>query len=379
MPDEKFDCYAVCSPGIEKFTAQELIGLGIKPAEYAQGDGGVSFAGNWNTIYSANLWLRTATRVLVRIFESKVITFAELVAKAARIPWELYIKRSTAITIRTTCVKSRLYHSDAVSERVRSAIGKRLGFDPKSSDYDEESVAPLRIVVRIAHDNCVISIDTSGTALYKRGYRQAVGKAPLRETLAASMIYASAWDCKSPLIDPFCGTGVIPIEAALMASNVPPGSHRSFSFQRFPNYKPDIWQHTYEVSLSQHIKCDAAIIGADRDAKVIGMAQENADRAGVAGLTSFECKPLSSWAPTPSPGWIVTNPPYGTRISENQDIRALYNHFGGALRQNFPGWNVAYLANDEEIASLTRLKFAKGVSMNNGGIPVKLSIAKVPA
>lgn len=374
---EKHNLFAVCAPGLELFTDAELKSLGISTSQPRIGQGGVEFNGAWDEIYLSNHWSRTATRILLRLAEFKVLTFAELVEKTAKIPWENYLPKTSPLAIRVTCSKSKLYHSGAVKQRVLEGIAKRIGSELPSGEYDEEGSINQRIVVRLDHDICQVSIDTSGTALYKRGYRLATGKAGLRETLAAAMLYASSWDRKSPLVDPFCGSGVIPIEAALMAKNVAPGSLRSFAFQNLPAFltlKPKIAEPRTVIECSVEA---LQIFGSDRDCQVIEFAKGNAKRAGVLDYIDFECKSLSEISAPSQVGWIVTNPPYGKRISENQDMRNLYSHFGDILRMNFPSWHVAYLCNDEKIASRTKIEFTKGYSLNNGGIPVKLSLGTV--
>ncbi len=225
--------FAVSAPGLEAFTANELRGLGLAaslPATQAgagmdEESGGVAFEGGQREIYRANLWLRTASRVLVRLGEFSAVNFQELRKKAGRLEWERFLIPGQAVTLRVTCRKSRLYHSDAVAERLAGAIGDRLGKPPVlepqlaqnlPGELPEGQQAPVLIVARLLHDRCTISVDSSGELLHRRGYRLASAKAPLRETLAAGMLLAAGWEPAAALIDPFCGSGTIPIEAALM-------------------------------------------------------------------------------------------------------------------------------------------------------------------
>jgi len=224
---KKDKLFAVAAPGLEPYTALELRKIdllpsppGQDPASPPQGypqktTGGVPFRGRLKAVYMANLWLRTASRVLLRLGEFHAAAFSETRKKASRLEWERFIIPGRAVAIRVTCRKSRLYHSDAVAERVAGAIADRIGkssplvkFDPQSSDK-----LPQLIIVRLFHDQCTISIDTSGANLHRRGYRLATAKAPLRETLAANMLLASGWDMTSPLLDPFCGSGTTCLSA----------------------------------------------------------------------------------------------------------------------------------------------------------------------
>jgi len=200
---KKFDLFAVCLPGVEPFLAQEMVNLGfIAPligtteTRFTIGEGGIAFSGSLEDLYRANLSLRTANRVLVRLGSFHAIKFVELRRKASNLPWERYIKPEQPVAVRTTCKHSKLYHSGAVTERVLGAIGDRLNKIPESQEFNEEGPSSQLIVVRLDQDQCTISIDSSGEALHRRGYRKALAKAPMRETLAATVILAAGWDGK---------------------------------------------------------------------------------------------------------------------------------------------------------------------------------------
>ena len=394
--------FAVCAPGLEPFLTQELEQLGLhagRPASLSgQGEesGGVEFEGDLRDVYRANLRLRTASRVLVRLGAFYAAGFPELVRKASRLPWERYLTPGQPVALRVTCHKSRLYHSDAVAERVARAIGERLGqlppivkFNPQdgSSREDADANPPQLILVRLAHDHCTISVDSSGALLHRRGYRQAVAKAPLRETLAAGMLMASGWDMASPLLDPFCGSGTIPIEAALMARKIPPGRARRFAFMDWPNFDAAMWPPLPPPtpSLSQAWEREGArgwmraILASDRAAGAIKSAQANAERAGVADCIEFSCRAVSAIEPPPGPGWVVTNPPYGVRVSGGRDLRNLYAQFGNVMRNKCPGWHIAMLCDSVQLVHNTGLKFdqARSIPLVNGGLKVRLTLAKV--
>jgi putative N6-adenine-specific DNA methylase len=244
--------------------------------------------GSLHDLYRANLYLRTASRVLVRLGEFHASAFPELRRKASRLLWENYLAPERAIALRVTCQKSRLYHEGAVSERLAGAIADSLGKPPTVHKYHEGSSTdpPQLIVVRLVDNLCTISIDASGTLLHKRGYRLATAKAPLRETLASAMMLASGWDTISPLLDPFCGSGTIPIEAALLARRFPAGHNRRFAFMDWPNFDSKSW-HKLLADAGKAIPLESPnIVASDRDAGASGCTG-NAERAGVADCIQF--------------------------------------------------------------------------------------------
>ncbi len=392
--------FAVCAPGLETFTALELNQLGLfdftragnqaeagEPAGDAQVEtGGISFTGDLRAIYLANLHLRTASRVLVRLGEFYAAAFPELRKKASRLAWRVFLRPGQPVAINATCHRSRLYHSDAVAERIVGAIGDSLGQSPQVMKPDPvepqqnrlTSPHPQLVVVRIVHDLVTISIDTSGELLHRRGYRLATAKAPLRETLAAGMLMASGWDRVSPLIDPFCGSGTIAIEAAMMALGMAPGGLRRFAFMDWQGFEPDLWNEIREAAVRQMERLTAerkngpTILASDRDAGAIQMAQANAGRLGLEKMIDFSCRSVSAIEPIGT-GWVVTNPPYGLRVSANKDLRNLYAQLGKVLKAKCPRWRVAILCNDLQLLHNTGLQLDTRLSMVNGGVPVRVA------
>ncbi len=378
--------FAASEPGFEEFTLCELCNLGIvsaarlpepkrsKVSRASAQKGGVEFTGSSKAIYRVNLGLRTASRVLVRMGSFHASAFSELRKKAGRLEWERYLKPGQSVALKVTCRKSRLYHSDAVAERIVGAISDRLNRQTKLYPFDEAigNDSPQMFIVRLVNDKCVISVDSSGYLLHRRGYRLATAKAPLRETLSAGIIMAAGWDGDSPLIDPFCGSGTIPIEAALMAQGIAPGNARHFAFMDWPNFDPVLWKNVLSDYKQQTSSLAPEILASDRDAGAIRMAQENAERAGVADYIKFSCQPVSAIEPT-GKGWIVTNPPYGLRTSASKDLRNLYAQFGNTLKAKFLGWHVAILCNDLQLLGNTGIRLDTSQSSINGGVPVKLA------
>jgi putative N6-adenine-specific DNA methylase len=368
--------FAVTAPGLEPFTFEELRKLGLIPA--IQEPGGVLFKGDLAALYRSNLHLRTASRILARLGNFfYATTFPELQSRLARLPWERFLNPRQPVSIRVTCHKSKLYHSNAVARSVSSALEQRLGGASPILKTDEECDQPPQlIVVRLAEDKCTVSVDSSGTLLHKRGYRQAVAKAPLRETLAAALLMASGWDLASPLLDPFCGSGTIPIEAALMARGIPPGINRRFAFMNWPGYDERVWKDASN-SWQKSAGNPPLILASDRDAGAFKMAQTNAERGGVAGTIEFKCQAVSSITPPPGHGWVVTNPPYGLRLSEGKDLRNLYAQFGNVLRQKCPGWSLSVLCSDPALLGQMHIKLDTSLALVNGGVRVKIGKGQV--
>ncbi len=387
--------FAVAAPGLEPLVAQELRQLGL-PAEASTG--GVAFRGSERDLYRANLHLRAASRVLLRVgTEFYAASFSELRAKGSRLPWQNFLQPGQPVAIKATCHKSKLYHSDAVAERVAGAIEDRLGqpvVQVKGSaevegegeaEHAQPGEAPALVSVRLVRDMVTVSVDTSGALLHQRGYRLATAKAPLRETLAAGMLLASGWDRDAPLLDPFCGAGTLPIEAALLALNLAPGRLRRFAFMQWPGFQPEVWQALLAEAEAARTGAAPVIVGSDRDAGAVEAAEANAARAGVAEHVQFTRRAVSALerpeGPPPGRGWVVTNPPYGVRVQESGDLRNLYAQFGKTLRARCPGWQVAMLTGDQRLGHATGLPFDEHRSLRliNGGLRVTLLQGQVPA
>lgn len=336
-------------------------------------EGGISFSGSVAQLYNANLSLRVASRVIVRIAKFHADSFHELERRAKKIPWNEYLASNTSVRFRVTCRKSRLYHSDAVAQRFLDAINARVGgvSSEKADDEEPDDARPSQLfIVRITHDNCVVSIDSSGALLHRRGYRLASGKAPLRETLAAAMVLASGWDPARPLIDPMCGSGTIPIEAALIARRIPPGLNREFAFQAWPNYEESTW--SWISAKEPFTGAIGAILASDRDDGVVKSALENSQRARTQNDIHFETKAISAVDPPGGPGWLITNPPYGERVGDPGSLRNLYSQLGKTLRSKAHGYSVAMLSADRKLEAAMKIPLEAEFRTTNGGIPVRL-------
>ncbi len=353
-----FELFAVCPPGLEEITAYELKLLGFAPRKET---GGVSFRGDLRALYRANLWLRTPARLLVRVGEFHAQSFGGLVSRVARYPWEIYFPEEKEIRIRVTCRRSRLYHSGAVAERVLQGIARRLS---REIVLSKKEGAPL-LVVRLFRDRVLLRVDSSGLDLFKRGYKVAPGPAPLRENLAAALLFASGWDRESPLLDPFCGTGTIPIEAALMASNRAPGLQRSFAFERWKNFVPDWLEELRQQARESICFPRAPIFASDMSAEMVEAACQNARAAQVEEFIHFEVSKAQALRPPVSTGYLVTNPPYGERLKQS-----IYHLLGKLFRRNFGSWKIFFLAPERDPA--VGLPLRRLVSFEHGGLKVHL-------
>ena len=381
-----FEIFASTAPGLESIVAGELKALGIRGKQEI---GGVAFPGNLERIYASNLWLRTASRVTVRLGRFHASTFFELERRAKKLPWETFLPASARVRVRVTCRKSKLYHSDAVAERVLKAIASATSraVDVVDSQPDDEAAeseavdSPSQLfVVRIVHDECEISADSSGELLHRRGYRQEVGKAPLRETIAAAMILASGWKSQFALLDPMCGSGTIPIEAAMLARTIAPGLNRRFQFMDWPGFDSGKWKEMLEKARGAVTNFAGEIVGADRDEGAIGAAMRNAERAGVGENVRFSTRSVSeSMADTQNlkneGGWILTNPPYGLRVGAAGDLRNLYATLGSRVRAA-DGWRLGILTSDSALVHHTGLSLAPRFSTSNGGIAVGFFVSE---
>lgn len=384
--------FAVTAPGLEPLAEAELHAIGIRGSAEP---GGVAWEGTLEELYEANLRLRTASRVIVRIGAFTARAFYELERHLNRIEWERFVEPGGVVRLRVSSGKSKLYHEGAIGERVLRAIRGRVGDvsaagpDGADDDAGDGAVEPPAgaeqlFVVRFHRDRCTVSADASGELLHRRGYRVAVARAPLRETLAAAMLQGAGWPHTASLLDPFCGSGTIPIEAALAARRIAPGlarpdrTPRAYAFERWREHEPALWERAVGRAAGEVLEAaPAPILGSDRDEGAIAAALANAERAGVAADVELERKPLSAIDPPARPGYLVTNPPYGLRVGERAPLRNLYATLGRIARERLAGWTVAMLGADPVLEAQTGLDFEELLRTRNGGIPVRLLVGRV--
>jgi len=374
---EPLEAFAITAPGLSRIAARELaqVGLVVDDVEPA----GVTFKGGLHEVYAANLRLRTVSRVIVRLGRFQARTFAELERHSSKLPWSKFIAPGRKFEVRVTSRKSRLYHSDAVAERIARAIGEGTGgvaAEDAASDEHEGEAGQL-VIVRLDRDECTVNMDSSGALLHMRGYRRATAKAPMRETIAAAMLLACEWRADEPLFDPFCGSGTIPIEGAMIARRIPPGLDRVFAFQQWPWVEAGLWSRMRREAEAEILDSAAApIVGSDRDEGAVRAATENATRARVEHDVEFVASAVSEAGLDAAPGWVITNPPYGVRVGTSRELRNLYARFGMVMRERFIGWKLAFLSADHALEAQLHMELETLFRTTNGGIPVRCMTSK---
>jgi len=371
------ELFAVSPPGLEEMVATELRQLGIDGRVV---HGGVEWTGDAPSMRRVNLHARIVARVLVRVAAFRARTFFELERHAGRLPWGSFVRTGANVQWRVTSRKSRLYHEGAIAERLQRALEAATGAKlAPGADQETEGEAGQLFIVRVERDAFTISADTSGALLHRRGYRQEIARAPLRENLAAALIAAAEWKGSEPLFDPFCGSGTIPIEAALIARRIPPGlanpDHvaRAYAFEGWPDHDETAWRREVAAARAQILeRAGVAIHGSDRSAAAIRAARSNAARAGVIDDIVYDVTAMKRARVPDGTGALVTNPPYGVRVTDDQAMRALYAELGEFVRDRLRGWRVVMLSPDEALERETRLGFIVISRTKNGGIPVRI-------
>jgi putative N6-adenine-specific DNA methylase len=363
MATTDFEIFLVATPGLEAELCAEVKALKFKSPKVI--NGGVTIEGGWPDVWRANLQIRGCSRVLARIGSFHVGHLAQLDKLAHAFAWKKYLRHDVPVSVEATCKKSKIYHSGAAAQRIETALKDVLG-----TTIDKD--APIAIKARIEKDLCTISIDTSGEMLHKRGHKEAVAKAPMRETLASLMLRRCGYDGHETVVDPMCGSGTFVIEAAEIAKGLMPGRSRSFAFEQLKSFDPEQWaklQSEGQVPATSH-----KFYGSDRDVGAIKAATANAERAGVADVTTFTQKPISDLVPpSGAPGLVIVNPPYGSRIGDKKPLFALYEVLGKTLLKRFSGWHVGIITSDSSLAKATGLNFvALGPSISHGGLSVNL-------
>lgn len=358
-----FDIFLMAQPGLEQPLLREAHERGFDTAKAVRG--GVELNGAWPDVWRANLELRGAGRVLARIGGFPAVHLAQLDKRCRKFPWAEVLRPDVPIKVEVTSRKSRIYHAGAAKQRVETAISETLGA-PVSAE------AELRLMVRIERDFCTFSVDTSGEPLHKRGHKEAVGKAPMRETMASLFLRDCGYDGVEPVLDPMCGSGSFVIEAAEWAAGLLPGRSRSFAFEQLATFDAAAWQETRSTS-SGAVAANRCY-GSDRNAGAIEASNTNAARAGVGEMTEFTQRAVSDIkAPAGPPGLVIVNPPYGARIGDQKRLRSLYGALGKTLMARFSGWRVGIITSDMSLARSSRLPFkAPGPHVDHGGIKVRL-------
>jgi putative N6-adenine-specific DNA methylase len=365
--DDDFEIFLVTAPGLESALCEEARAKAFKAVTPAKG--GVTIKGGWPEVWRANLQIRGAARVLARIAAFRALHLAQLDKRARKVPWGQILRSDVPFRVEAACRASRIYHEGAAAQRIRNAIQDQLGARA-SADAD------LCIKARFDDDLCTISIDTSGESLHKRGHKEAVAKAPMRENMAALLLRQCGYDGAEPVVDPMCGSGTFVIEAAEIAAGLAPGRSRRFAFEQLASFDAAAWQRLRDSggAGSSGQKPGVRFYGSDRDAGAIQMSRANAVRAGVAEMTEFQQHAISDLvAPSGPPGLVIVNPPYGTRIGDKKHLFPLYRALGQTLLSGFTGWRVGLITNDGSLAEATGLPFAPPAGpISHGGLKVTL-------
>ncbi|AOT70875.1 THUMP domain-containing class I SAM-dependent RNA methyltransferase [Geosporobacter ferrireducens] len=364
---EKIQLIATATFGLEEMVKLEVKKLGYE--EITVENGRVTFNADEGAIPKANLWLRTADRVLVKMGEFEARTFDELFEKTKALPWEQWIPENGKFPVTGKSVKSTLFSVSDCQAIVKKAIVERLKQNYEVEWFSEEG-PEFPIEVALLKDVVTLTIDTSGVGLHKRGYREKANEAPLKETLAAAMVLISRWREDRVLIDPFCGSGTIAIEAAMIGKNIAPGLERSFVSEGWPRVPEALWKEARVEALKAiRQDTDIQIYASDADPKAIKTAEENAYQANVDDCITFAVQDMARIRSDKKYGYIICNPPYGERLGEQKEVEDLYKRMGQVFSK-FDTWSVYVITSHEEFERLYGKKTSKKRKLFNGRIKV---------
>ncbi|PSO90260.1 MAG: RNA methyltransferase [Cyanobacteria bacterium QS_6_48_18] len=364
--------FATVARSLEPIAAQELERLGAQDVH--PDFTGVHFRGDRALLYRVNLWARTIFRVLLPIREFPCQDAEQLYQQVQKIAWNEYLQPEDTLAVHCTGGNRNLNHTHFTALQVKNAIvdqqrhqtGQRSSIDRQDPD--------LLINAHICQNRCILSLDSSGASLHRRGYRPAVGTAPLKETLAAALLDLAEWNSSMPFLDPLCGSGTLPIEAGLKGLNIAPGLFRKqFGFQRWYDFDSSLWQQIWEeAKQSQLSGLTEPIVGSDRNSDVLTQAHTNAKSCGIADQITFAQTQLSQIEAPADGGVIICNPPYGKRIGEEKKLGALYKHLGDVFKQRFKGWTAYILTGNKDLAKQVGLKASRRIPVYNGSLACTL-------
>ena len=367
MSDREFELIAPCHFGLESVLKREIMDLGYEIVSVE--DGRVTFKGDETVIPRANIFIRTAERILLKMGSFKAVTFDELFEGTKALPWEEYLPRDAKFWVtKATTNKSALFSGSSIQSIVKKAIVDRMRETYRVSRFEEDGDEyPIRVF--IFKDMVSIGIDTSGTSLHKRGYRQLVGKAPISETLASALLMLTPWNKDRVLVDPFCGSGTFPIEAAMIGANIAPGMNREFTADSWDKIIPKkIWYNAFDEAhdmIRQDIEMN--IQGYDLDSDIIKCAMTNAREAGVDKYIHFQARDVKELSNPKHYGFIITNPPYGERLEDRKDLPELYKTIGESFA-GLPDWSMYLITSYEDAEKYIGRKADKNRKIYNGMI-----------
>ncbi len=361
-----YQLLAVCPMGLESIVAKEVQELGY---ETRVENGRIYFQGDASALVKANLWLRTADRVKLIIGQFEAKTFDDLFEQTKNLPWENYISENGQFPVQGRSLKSTLHSVPDVQAITKKAIVERLKKAYQVSGWLDESGAKYPVEVNILKDRVLLTIDTSGSGLNKRGYRLAQGEAPIKETLAASLVKLANWKGDTPLIDPFCGSGTIAIEACLIAQNIAPGFNRSFVSEQWDMIPEGLFdQLRDEADQQADYDKEIEIYASDIDPKMVEIAKRNADEVGIGDIIQFEVKDVNTLTIVhEGPIGLIGNPPYGERIGDRDEVEAMYRYLGTLLHQN-PQLSLYIMTSHKAFEHLVNRKATKRRKLFNGYI-----------
>lgn len=362
---KNFELVVPCHFGLEAVLKREIYDLGYEISKVE--DGRVTFIGDEEAICRANINLRTAERVLLQVGRFKATTFDELFEAVKALPWEDYIPKDGKFWVtKASSIKSKLFSPSDIQSIVKKAMVERLKREYHVDWFEEDGAAyPVRVFLN--KDEVTIALDTSGESLHKRGYRTMTSKAPITETLAAALIMLTPWRANRILVDPFCGSGTFPIEAAMIAANIAPGMNRSFTAENWTNFiDRKLWYECVQEAqemVDTNIEVD--IQGYDIDGDVVKAARENAKRAGVDHLIHFQQRPVAELRHPKKYGFVISNPPYGERLEEKADLPELYSQIGAAYK-GLDSWSMFLITSYEDTEKYIGRKADKNRKIYNG-------------
>ncbi|MEN8905099.1 MAG: class I SAM-dependent RNA methyltransferase [Clostridiales bacterium] len=360
---ETMEMIATSSFGIEAVVSRELKWLGYYDQKVENGK--VTFKGNIEALYKSNLWLRSAERVFIKVGEFKAITFDELFEKTKALPWEKWLPENACFPVEGKSISSTLFSVSDCQAIVKKAIVEKMKLKYKKEWFDEDGPR-YKIEVGLLKDTATLTIDSSGVGLHKRGYRKLVTRAPLKETLASAILLISRWKDEKYLIDPFCGSGTFPIEAALIAKNIAPGLNREFDFDKWHNFDKVKFNNIIEES-KDLIKKDISINiqGSDLDEEVLKKARYHAKLAGVYDDLHFQKRDVLEISSKNKYGFIICNPPYGERVDDETEVEKLYKMMGSVFKE-FETWSYYIFTSHENFERIFGKRANKKRKLYNG-------------
>lgn len=372
--------FVVAAPGLEGLCRRELGALFNDDRSFTPVHGGVVFEGRLEDLYRANLQLRTASRVLMRIAEFKAVGFGALEKRLAEIPWELYLPAGEVPAVHVTARHSRLYHSQAVAERIRAAVAQRLSALAAGQGAPGDRAAPQQLFARLLDDRLTLSLDSSGENLYKRGIKTHGGRAPLRETLAAAILLTAGFSGAEPLLDPMCGSGTFCLEAALMAAGIAPGRRRSFAFMRWPAFRPARWRHLLrQADAAAAVPQRRRIFALDQSPRSVQRLAHTLETTGLAawvGVAQGDFFDLDPRTLTAATGLVVINPPYGRRLGTPVASADLFQRILDRLQAVYRGWRCALIAPDRKLIEASPFA-ARLYPLSHGGLHLALLVGRI--